>query len=72
MDRIASVDTEVMEELQRHRDRVGRELSCEEVKEIHRHPRMHGWIRYCRTNHEHRKAQGWVLVPGLVGWQWKN
>lgn len=60
------LDKEVQAELIRYQKQVRRELTAEEVKEIHRSPRMHGWIRFCKANHEHNsarlRAQGWVWV----------
>jgi hypothetical protein len=67
MDRIASVDIAVMEELRGHRDRVGRELTSDEMREILRCPS--GYARCMKRNAEHLKARGWTLVPGLTGWQ---
>jgi hypothetical protein len=71
------VDNEVADELIRYQKQVGRELTAEEVNEIHQSPKMHGWIRFCKTNHEHnsarRRAQGWTLSEGDHGhWTRKN
>lgn len=77
----AKIDQEVAEELQRHRVRVrlehGRDLSVDEVKEIHRSPKRHGWIRHCKANHEHNAArlrsEGWSQVEIERGvWEWRK
>lgn len=74
---MTTVDKEVERELKRYRQQVGRELTESEVTEIHRSPKMHGWVRHCRTNHEHNakrlRAQGWCLSEGDHGyWTRKN
>jgi hypothetical protein len=72
---MADLDKVVVAELVAHRRRVGRELSGDEIAEVHASPTHHGWIRYCQSNHEHNarrlRAQGYTLVerlPGVWGW----
>jgi hypothetical protein len=68
---MARLDKEVADELTRYRKVVGRELTETEIEEIHRYPKMHGWIRCCKLNHEHNakrlRAQGYVLSEGTHG-----
>jgi hypothetical protein len=71
------LEKQVQAELIRYQKQVGRELTAEEVEQIHRYPKMHGWIRFCKTNHEHNsarlRAQGWCLSEGDHGyWTRKN
>jgi hypothetical protein len=71
------LDKAVQTELIRYQKHVGRELTGEEVEEIHQSPRMHGWIRFCKTNHKHNsaglRAQGWVWVEYKPGnWRWER
>jgi hypothetical protein len=67
-----TLDKEVQAELIRYQKQTSRELTAEEVKEIHQSPRMHGWIRFCTANHEHNsarlRAQGWTLSEGDHGY----
>jgi hypothetical protein len=72
---MANLDKVVVAELIAHRRRVGRELSADEIAEVHASPTHHGWIRYCRSAHEHNarrlRGQGYTLVerlPGVWGW----
>ena len=69
------VDKEVADELARYQKQVGRELTRKEVEEVHRSPKMHGWIRWCKSTHEHNKkrlvAEGRMQVEYKPGyWQW--
>jgi hypothetical protein len=71
------VDKEVAAELARYRKQVGRELTAEETAEIMRSPKMHCWIRWCKSTHEHNKkrlvAEGWVQVEYEPGnWRWEK
>jgi hypothetical protein len=71
------VDKEVADELARYRKQVGRELTAKEVEEIHQSPKMHCWIRWCKSTHEHNKkrlvAEGWVQVEYEPGnWRWEK
>jgi len=71
------VDNEVADERIRYQKRVGRELTPEEIEEIHQSPKMHGWIRFCRANHGHNsarlRAEGWELVECKPGnWRWER
>jgi hypothetical protein len=71
------VDKEVADELARYRTQVGRELTAEETAEIMRSPKMHCWIRWCKSTHEHNKkrlvAEGWVQVEYEPGnWRWEK
>lgn len=71
------IDREVELELETHRRRVGRELTAEEIRDIHRSPTHHGWIRHCKANHEHNskrlRAEGWVQVETAPGvWEWRR
>lgn len=73
---MADLDREVQDELQRHRVRVGRAFCAEEIVQIHQSPKMHGWIRFCKANHEHNarrlRSEGWSQVeikPGVWGWE---
>jgi hypothetical protein len=68
---------EVADELARYRKQVGRELTAKEVEEIHQSPKMHCWIRWCKSTHEHNKkrlvAEGWVQVEYEPGnWRWEK
>jgi len=71
------VDKEVADELARYQNQVGRELTREEVEEIHESPKMHCWIRWCKETHDHNakrlRAQGWVLIEYKPGnWRWER
>jgi hypothetical protein len=70
-DNADEVDQVVAGELARYRKQVGRELTAEEIEQIHRSPTMHGWLRFCKANHEHNsvrlRAQGWTLSEGDFG-----
>jgi hypothetical protein len=52
-------------------------LTAEEVEEIHQSPKMHCWIHWCKSTHEHNKkrlvAEGWVQVEYEPGnWRWER
>jgi hypothetical protein len=69
------LDQEVADELARYQKEVGRELTLKEVKEVHQSPKMHGWIRWCKSTYEDNKrrlvAEGWVQFEYKPGyWQW--
>lgn len=49
------VDKEVADELARYQNQVGRELTREEIEEIHESPKMHCWIRWCSKTQWERK-----------------
>jgi len=71
------VDKGVADELIRYRKQVGRALTGEEIEEICQSPRMHGWIRFCKGNHEHNsarlRAEGWELAEYKPGhWRWER
>jgi hypothetical protein len=68
---------EVADELIRYQKQVGRELTAEEVEEIHRSPKMHAYIRWKKKCFEHDskrlRAEGWMLVDYKPeNWRWER
>lgn len=75
--RTHEVDQDVADELIRYQKEVRCELTAEEMDEIRWPPRLHGWIRFCKANHEHNsarlRAEGWTFVEYKPGeWRWER
>ena len=71
------VDNEVRDELIRYQMQVGRELTANEVEEIHQSPKMHGYIRWRKECFKHDakrlRADGWAWTEWKAGnWRWER